>query len=159
MRYCAAGPWPHSGGALTTLLLTGRSRRRFTAVSGRGPRRQPPACAAVPPSPAGLVFPPGGAAPSLRCPQAAARCAPLSPTPCPPSVRGPSCPSISPPRGSSGYPARRRTPRRRRRDGGLPALRLSPCGEERRSPLLPARCLGGSAPTPAGPRAEGARLW
>lgn len=35
---CCAGPGPRGGGALTTLLLTGRSRRRLSAESGRGPR-------------------------------------------------------------------------------------------------------------------------
>lgn len=89
---------------------------RLPAASGRGPRRQLPACAAVPP-PLGIASPPGGTAPRLALGlRLTAR--PVPAAPCPLSVPGPGSPRIPPCRGSGGS---RRTLHRRRRDGGLGA--------------------------------------
>lgn len=148
MRCCAAGPWPHSGGALTTLLLTGRSRRRLTAVKGvraspvaAGPRRGAP-------SPVGFVSPPPRLALRLRF------AVPLSPLRIPLGA-GSELPRIHPRGGSSGFPARRRHPQGGAGVGARPPLASPPA--EGTAAARPSQ-RGRERPEPGGARAEGARL-
>lgn len=134
MRCYAAGPWPHS--ALTTLLLTGRSRR----VS---PRRAVAGCRPVPRCPlcSGSASPPGGAAPPPR-PPAAARCAPRSRCSVPPVSAGPGCPSM-PPAAAPAAPGGRST-------GGAG---MAACAPRPRSATAPPGTAG--AVERGGARAEG----
>lgn len=129
MRCCAAGPWPHS--ALTTLLLTGRSRLvsprgavAGPAGSGR-PARRCPLCS-------GFASPPGGAAPPPR-PPAAARCAPHSRCSAPPVSAGlcqhPAVPRLrrlpeDPPQAAQGWRPARPRPRTATAPPGAAGARL-----------------------------------
>lgn len=133
MRCCAAGPWPHGGGALTTLLLTGRSRRRFTAARERGPRLSP------------------------RCPPLPRDACPL---PAPPLVvpsfyAAPLCAGSELPRHPPLLPgAAEDTPMAVR-----PPFASPPAERTAAARPPPVRRLGGSAPGLAGTRDEGARPW
>lgn len=140
MRCCAAGPWPHS--ALTTLLLTGRSRRVSPRRAAAGPagsgRPAPRRCLC-----SGFASPPGGTAPPPR-PRAAAGCAPHSRCSVPPVSAG------------AGLSQHLPVPRLRRLPEDAPQAARG---------WRPARPRPGTATAPpgtagaAGARAEGARGW